>query len=281
MQIAITGASGFIATSIQKVLKPEQFQFVALNRNESDEIWIKKLQQCQVVINLAGAPVIQRWTKKNRQAILNSRIQTTRRIVSLLNGMKGGPELLISGSAIGIYPDSGNEVQNEDSRKTGDGFLTSVVQQWESEAQQLTNGNIRLIIARIGVVIGQEGGLLKKTLPLFKMGLGGKIASGEQALSFIHINDIVKAFQFFIENKGTTGIYNLVAPNWVNNAEFTRALARAVHRPAIFPVPAFALKFLYGKAAQIMINGEKVYPKRLLSEGFVFKFPTIEGALKQ
>lgn len=281
MVIAITGASGFIATSIVNKLKIDGVEYIALNRNDADDVWQSTLGRAQVVINLAGAPVIQRWTKRNRLTILNSRVNTTARIVSILNRLEKGPELLISASAIGIYPDKGHELLTEESTQTGHSFLTHVVQQWEREALKLNNSTTRLVIARIGVVIGQGGGLLKKTLPLFKLGLGGKIASGKQTLSFIHVDDILRAFQFFIESRESKGIYNLVAPGFTSNAEFTRVLAKVVKRPAIFTVPAFALKLLYGKAAQIMINGEKVYPERLLKEGFEFKFPTIESALNE
>jgi len=279
MKIALTGASGFIANSIQSKINLNDVEFVSLNRNETNNIWRQKISECQVVINLAGSPVIQRWTAKNKQTILDSRISTTRRLVTLLNELKSGPELLISASAIGIYPDKGEKVMTEIDYETGDGFLSEVVQQWEQEAMQLTNRNTRLAIMRIGVVLGKEGGLLKQTLPLFKLGLGGKIASGNQALSFIHIDDLVAAVQFFIEKKEAQGIYNMVAPHLTTNAEFTRVLAKTLKRPAPFFVPAFALKMLYGKAAQIMINGEKVYPEHLLNEGFVFRFPEIDAAL--
>ena len=281
MIIAITGASGFIASSVRKMMKTEGAEYIPLKRDEPDEIWEYKLMKAQVVINLAGAPVIQRWTKKNKAHILNSRVHTTKRLVTILNRIQNAPELMISASAIGIYPDKGNEIMTESSLQTGDSFLSEVVKKWELAASELSNSAVRLVIARIGVVIGKDGGLLKKTLPLFILGLGGKIASSKQALSFIHIEDIVRAFQFFIENRNTNGIFNLAAPNITTNAEFTRALAKAVKRPAFFTVPAFALKLLYGKAAQIMINGEKVYPKRLLEEGFEFKYATIESALNE
>lgn len=281
MLIAITGASGFIATSIKEKFRIEDAQFISLKRNETDDEWNRKLQQANVVINLAGSPVIQRWTKKNKKIILESRVNTTRRLVNLLNQLENGPELFISASAIGIYPDKGADVLTEDSSLTGDGFLSQVVKNWEAAARNLKTQNTRLVIARIGVVIGLNGGLLKKTLPLFKLGLGGKIASGKQALSFIHIDDIVRAFQFFIEHSKTRGVYNLVAPNLTTNAEFTRTLSKALKRPAIIPVPAFALKVLYGKASHIMINGEKVYPKKLVDDGFQFSHPTIESAIQK
>ena len=282
MLIAITGASGFIATSISKKMKIEDVNYVFLKRDETDAEWQKKLIAPEVIINLAGAPVIQRWNKKNRKKIFGSRVTTTKRIVKLLNTMPEDiqPKLLISASAIGIYPDKGDEVHNEYSQHIGHSFLSEVVLQWEKEALNLTHPKIRLVIPRIGVVLGKDGGLLKKTLPIFKLGLGGKIASGKQALSFIHIDDLVGAFKFFIENNKTKGVYNLVVPSMATNNEFTRTMGRILKRPTMIPVPAFALKLIYGQASRIMINGEKVYPAKLISEGFKFNYPGIQDVLQ-
>lgn len=283
MIIAITGASGFIAKSLKKSPLFYNIHFVSLNRSQSEEHWKELLKNSQVVINLAGAPVIKRWTQKNKTQILNSRIETTRKLVSVLNQLPQteSPELFISASAIGIYPDKGTELLDEHSTQRGDSFLSEVVEQWENEARMLTSPFIRLVITRIGIVLGKEGGLLKKTLPLFKVGLGGKIGQGHQAFSFIHVNDVAKAIRFFIENKKTTGVYNLVAPNNINNTQFTKTLAKSLHRPAFIPVPAFALNILYGEASRIMVNGEKVYPARLINAGFQFDYPTIEKAISE
>lgn len=283
MKIALTGASGFLASNLKEKLFGGKAEFLILNRDQNDDAWEKIILNSDVVINLAGAPVIQRWTEKNKQIIFDSRIRTTRRLVNILNQLQAnqGPSLFISGSAIGIYPDTGEQVHDEFRNFTGNNILTEVVDAWESEARELTNQNIRLVITRIGVVLGIGGGLLKKTLPLFKLGLGGRIASGEQAISFISIDDLVNAFRFFIENENTQGIYNLVAPHWVSNSAFTKEMGNQLNRPVLFPVPAFVLKMIYGKAADIMINGEKVFPKHLLDEGFIFKFPSIDSALKK
>lgn len=280
MNIAITGASGFIASKLREQLWPGKTVWMSLNRDASDTAWEQVIMAADVIINLAGAPVIQRWTPLNRKRILGSRVQTTRRLVSILNRMDSKrPRLLVSASAIGIYPGLGEKVNTENDCEKGEGFLSEVVQQWEHEALKLENKNTRLVIMRIGVVLGLGGGLLKQILPLFKRGLGGKIASGKQALSFIHIDDLVAAVKFFIEKKDTEGIYNLVAPHWVSNQYFTRKMAAMLRKQAKFTVPALALRILYGKAANIMIHGEKVYPERLLKEGFEFRYPTIGNAL--
>lgn len=282
MNIAITGASGFIAKALKSSEYFSNINFIALSRSDNDEKWEEIIENANVVINLAGAPVIKRWSKKNKTEILKSRIDTTRKLVSILNKTprNKGPKLFISGSAIGIYPDNSSELLDELSTQRGNSFLSEVVEKWENEARELTASHIRLVITRIGVVLGKNGGLIKKTLFLFKYGLGGKIGTGRQAFSFIHINDLVLAIRFFIDNAKTSGTYNLVSPNSTNNINFTKAMGKALHRPTLIPVPAFALRTIYGKAARIMINGEKVYPARLLNDGFVFKFATIEQAVE-
>jgi uncharacterized protein len=282
MKIALTGSSGFIATHLQKALFNGNANFAHLKRNQSDLEWKELINNADVVINLAGAPVIQRWTVKNRKTIEESRTLTTRRLVNILNQIPASqvPKLLISASAIGIYPNDSPIVHDEQSNETGDSFLSEVVGKWEQEARELTNYATRLVIMRIGVVLGKEGGLIAKVLPLFRLGLGGRIGNGNQTLSFIHIDDIVNAVQFFIENKNSTGTYNLVAPNITTNELFTRVLAKKLKRKAVLPVPAFALKLLYGQAAQIMIKGENVYPAHLLADGFRFKYPNIGSAIE-
>lgn len=280
MKIAISGASGFIGMSIKEKWPDKQAEFVALKRDETDEVWTQKIAEADVVINLAGSPVVQRWTVKNMQTILNSRVETTRRIVRIMNNSTYKKQkVFVSASAIGIYPDVGIMAHSEDSTHRGTSFLSEVVIAWEQEAEQLANPKARLVITRIGVVIGNGGGLLKKTKPLFKLGLGGRISSGKQFMSFIHIDDLVNAVHFLVNNAKSKGVYNLVAPKLTTNAEFTKVLSRMIRRPAILPVPAFALRILYGNAADILINGEKVFPQRLLDAGYNFIYPTIRKAL--
>lgn len=279
--IAISGASGYISRSIQENALFNNYSFIKLSRNEPEQIWKEKISNADIVLNLAGAPVIKRWTLTNKVEILESRTKTTQKIVSIINQLPPqiSPKLLISASAIGIYPDNNTKLLDEQSSKRGNTFLSEVVDKWEKEANKLQQIKTRLIIMRIGIVLGKNGGLLKKTLPLFKFGLGGKIASGNQAFSFIHINDLIKTVHFFIENKNTSGIYNIVAPQITNNTNFTKALGKALKRPVVIPVPAFALKLIFGKASQILINGESVYPTRLIKSAFTFDYPNIEIAI--
>ena len=282
MRIAITGSSGFIATSFKNKNTLNNVEFFNLKRDQSDEEWKAKIQKSDVVMNFAGAPVVQRWNEKNKRVIMNSRVKTTQRIVHIINELpkNEAPRLLISASAIGVYPQNIGGEYNEDTPETGNDFLADVVKEWERVAHELNNPATRLVMPRIGVVLGAGGGMLKMVAPLFKLGLGGKLASGKQGVSFIHIDDVVRAFQFFIDSDKADGIYNLTAPHPVTNKHFTKAMAKTLKRPAIFPVPAFAIRLVFGKAASVVINGGLVYPKNLPQDGFGFKYPEIEKALK-
>ncbi|MDA3881083.1 MAG: TIGR01777 family oxidoreductase [Prolixibacteraceae bacterium] len=281
MKIALTGSSGFLATSFKKMNSLTNVEFFNLKRNESDKQWKEAIQQCDVVMNFAGAPVVQRWTKKNKQIILDSRVNTTRRIVRIINDLPEdkAPGLLISASAIGIYPQTIGDKYDESTKKTGNNFLAEVVMEWENAARELKNPATRLVLPRIGVVLGSDGGMLKMVAPLFKLGLGGKLGSGRQGVSFIHINDLVRALQYFIEKDGMFGVYNVTSPHPITNKRFTKSLAKVLKRPAFVPVPAFAIRLVFGEAARVVTKGSLVYPKNLLSEGFDFEFQEIDEAL--
>jgi uncharacterized protein (TIGR01777 family) len=229
-----------------------------------------------VIINLAGAPIIQRWTKSYKKLLFESRIETTRKLAMALAMMKKKPTVFISASAVGIYPEGGP--YTEETSALDQGFLGSLCQMWELEAKTAQK-HCRLVIFRIGIVLDAKGGALPKMLPAFKLGMGGKIASGKQGFSWIHIADLVNAFDFVINNDNANGVVNLTAPEPLSNAEFTKILARVMKRPALFPVPSFILKLLYGEAAITLTSGQLVLPGKLKSMGFLFRFPSLEPAL--
>ncbi len=279
MKIAFTGGSGFIASHFKS--KHKDYDFVDLKRDKPVDDWIEKLSTSDVVINLAGAPIFQKWNAENRSIIEQSRVQTTRKLVTCLNEMgKDVPQLLISGSAIGIYSNEGNRLITEDKPIYGTNFLSEVVKKWEAETNHLNNSLVRLVIPRIGIVLGNKGGIIKQMKPFFKLGLGGELASGKQKMAFIHIDDLVNAFRFFIEKQNTSGIYNMVSPTIVSNKEFTSQFAHALHRWVFLPIPSFVLKILFGESAEIMLKGEWVEPKRLLETNFEYQYPKLEEALK-
>ncbi|HWS01239.1 MAG TPA: TIGR01777 family oxidoreductase [Prolixibacteraceae bacterium] len=282
MKIVITGGTGFLGRHLSSYLVALGHEIVLIQRSDlmkgADQI-SKLVKSSDVLINLAGSPVIKRWTTENRKEMLDSRLNTTNMLVGALTRLSPGdrPSIFLSASAIGIY-DSIN-VHNESSVSYDNNFLADVCRAWEGCLEPLGNLNTRVCIMRIGIVLGRDGGMLKKLIPLFKAGLGGKIGSGKQAFSFIHYLDFCKAVHFLITNEACKGIFNLTAPEFSNNETLTRILAAACHRPAFFTVPEAFLKIIYGEAAVSMISGQSVYPQHLLDCGFKFLFPDLNSAV--
>ena len=280
MKIAIAGASGFIGKNIIKTFLEKNWQIIEINRKDfslTQDEFIEKIADSDCVINLAGAPILRRWTFSYKKVLFESRIITTRKIRLAIAAMKNKPQLFISTSAVGFYPEGGPF--SESDRSYFPSFLADLCRDWENEALLIEN-DCRLVIFRFGVVLDKSDGALTKMLPMFKMGIGGKIGNGQQGFSWIHINDLINAYVFVIENKTCKGIFNLTAPVPISNSEMTKALSVSLNRPAFFRVPASILKLIYGEAAITIIEGQKVIPKRLQEAGLVFLFPDIAGALK-
>lgn len=267
MKIAITGASGFIGSHLRRRFKNHR----VIKRDDSIDNISKKLAGIDCLINLAGAPIVKRWTDEYKKILWNSRIGTTKKLVAAME--KEAPRIFISVSAVGIYPD--NRECDEDCVGISDDFLGRLASQWEKEARKAV---CPTAIFRFGMVLGKDGGALKKMLLPFKLGLGGPIGSGSMVMSWIHIDDLINAISFVIE-RGLSGIFNGVSPNPVTNKEFSKALGQALKRPAIIPIPTFFLKILYGDASVVLTASKIVYPKRLIQEGFRFEHPLIQEAL--
>ena len=268
MKIAMTGASGFIGTRLMERLGDDA-RAVSLRGN------LDLLSGSDAVVHLAGEPVSQRWTKAARKKIRSSRVEGTRRLVDAMR--PNPPSVLVSASAVGYYGSRGDEVLTETSHPADD-FLGEVCQEWEHEARKAQEFGARVVCLRNGVVLG-KGGALEKMLPPFKLGLGGKIGDGKQWMAWIHVADVIGLIEFALSSPQVTGAVNATAPNPVTNAEFTRELAAALHRPAIFPVPKFALHLLFGDMAQIVYASQRVIPEAALEAGYEFRFPTLNGAL--
>jgi uncharacterized protein len=276
MKIAIAGVTGFVGVHLNDYLQQSGHEVVAVTRNHFKFSVLnlsRYLQGVDAVINLSGSPVINRWTKKNRAIILQSRVETTSKLVEAISVMTEKPNIFINASAIGIY-DYVN-LHSEHSEMFGENFLSQVVQQWEDAAFSAKETINRVCIARLGVVFGADGGAFPKLALPFKWGVGGRIGNGKQAVSFIHINDVVRAFEHLLTSNSASGIYNFTAPNYTTNGEMSKALATSLGKPMWFTVPLAMLKIVYGKASQVIVGGEKVIPKRLLDEGFTFNFPDI------
>jgi uncharacterized protein (TIGR01777 family) len=267
MTIAITGASGFIGRRLIEKLGPEA-RPVSLRGN------LDAIAGADAVVHLAGEPVAQRWTKDAREKIRSSRVDGTRRLVDQMRA--NPPRVLVSASAVGYYGSRGDETLTESSRPADD-FLGEVCAQWEREALKAEEFGVRVVCLRNGLVLGHGGGLEKMLLP-FKLGAGGKIGDGRQWTSWIHLEDTVGLIEFALSSS-LQGPVNATSPNPVTNEEFTRELAAALHRPAIFPVPKFALHLLYGDMAQIVYASQRVIPEAALRAGYAFRFPNLKDAL--
>jgi uncharacterized protein (TIGR01777 family) len=280
MRIAMSGASGFVGTFLSRRFVENAHEVVAITRQtiQDESALLATLKGCDAVINLAGASISERWTPSHKEAMISSRLDTTRAIVQAMKAMQTPPKTLISTSAVGIY-EAGKE-HDETSDEFDTGFLGNLASEWEEEALAVKEAGVRVAIFRFGVVLGKDGGALGQMVPIFKLGLGGVLGDGVQGFSWIHIEDLYRAYAMLLEDASKSGVYNLTAPTPVSNAELTKALGKALGRPTFLPVPSFALKLKFGEGASILLEGSKVYPKRLLDEGFSFFYPDINQALE-
>ena len=291
MRILISGASGLIGTSLCEHLSQQGHDVVKLVRraarapheiswNPADgEIPHDAMQNVDAVINLAGAGVgDKRWTKRYKREILQSRLDATQTLVKAISTSSTTPKVFLNASAIGFYGDRKAEVVDETSI-AGSGFLADVVTAWEAAAMPLQASGVRVALLRTGLVLTPKGGAFAKLLPLFKLGLGGQIGNGQQYWSFISLTDEVRAIEFLLTHP-VSGPVNLTAPHPVTNKEATRALAKLLRRPALLPVPAFALRIVIGEFAEDITTGACIKPKVLSDAGFTWLHPSIDLAIK-
>ncbi|MDP9114587.1 MAG: TIGR01777 family oxidoreductase [Acidobacteriota bacterium] len=276
MKVAITGGSGFIGRAIAERLRASGHVVTAVSLRTPPRSEL--FEGCGAVVHLAGEPVAQRWTAAAKERIMNSRVQGTQSLVAALR--KQPPAVLISASAIGYYGSRGDEILTEES-SPGAGFLAQVAMAWEQEAVTAEEFGVRVVTPRIGVVLGRGGGALAKMALPFRFGVGGRLADGKQWTSWIHLDDLAALVEFSIANAALRDAVNAVAPSPVTNATFTRELAAALHRPAVFPVPAAALKFLMGEMSQIVLASQRVIPEAASRAGFQFRFKEVDEALRQ
>ncbi len=300
--IIITGGSGFVGSSLVSSLQqkdPQIAKIFILTRDKScaakksrfddDKVeYAESLDHFQdsakidIIINLAGEPIAdKRWGNEQKTRLRQSRINTTRDVIQLIARLKTKPQTLISASAIGYYGSQDPDEQLDEDSKPHEEFTHFLCKDWENEAKKAEKYGVRVCLTRFGVILGKNGGALKKMLTPFKFGLGGKIASGGQMMSWIHLTDVVRAITFLINNEDCNGEYNLCAPNAVSNKKFTKSLSAALHRPAFFDMPLVMVKILFGEMGETLLaKGQNVYPRKLLDEGFNFRYRRIDAALK-
>lgn len=292
MHILITGGTGLIGANLIPKLKPNGI--TALTRNVSmaerelgNKVTlissltdIQNLNDFDVVINLAGEPIVdKKWTSKQKAVIEQSRWQLTEDLVALFAASEFPPELLISGSAIGYYGRQGDELIDEDFNQPHDEFSHQLCQRWEQLALKAESEATRVCILRTGIVITRRGGALMKMVPAFRMGLGGPVGDGKQYMSWIHLEDMLNGIIHLIEHSECRGIFNFTSPNPVTNNEFSQTLASAMHRPCVMRMPEFAMRMMMGEMADLILYGQRVIPKRLQQSGFEFQYPELEHAL--
>ena len=303
VKIAITGATGFVGSRLVQKLNAENHQIIVLTRNvikaqrifpsltfpnlefvtympkDSGE-WQESISGCDAVINLAGEPIAERWTAQQKQEILESRQLGTRKIVEAIAKAAVKPKVLVSGSAIGYYGTSETAVFEETS-PSGSDFLAQVCQNWEAEAVKAKEFGVRLAILRIGIVLANGGGALAKMMGPFQFFAGGPIGNGRQWFSWIHRDDLVNLIVEAVTNEQMSGVYNATAPNSVTMKQFCENLGEAINRPSWLPVPEFALELLLGDGAMVVLEGQKVLPKKAQTLGFQFQYPDLKLALKE
>lgn len=284
MKIALSGYRGFIGSALEKELVHNGNEVIRLGRDAlydyKGKFLREKLAGVDAVVHVAGAPILTRWTRKNREIIFNSRVKTTQNLISAIRMIPKAeqPRIFISASAVGIY-ESGIEHTEESTRYAGH-FASQVTAAWE-EASASLSPEIRRVVFRIGVVIDRNSQMIKQLRLPFKLGLGGPIGTGKQPMPFIHLQDVTGAINWALENDSTRGVYNLTAPEITDNHTFSRLLARCYHRPAWIRVPGFLLVLIFGKAAQLVLDSPAVVPARLLRDGYTFRFPVLEAALRE
>jgi uncharacterized protein (TIGR01777 family) len=296
MQFFLIGGTGFVGTPLIRHLLKNGHTVTALIRRAAkaenlppgttpslgDPLetgsWQEQAAASDVIINLAGKPIMTKWTGKAREEIMASRIRSTRMAVEAIPRDRAPGMTLINANAVGYY-EVGDAVVAENG-PAGKGFLAEVAKAWQVEAEEGAKKGARVVIARLGAVLGRGGGVLGQMLPPFQLGLGGRLGSGRQWFSWIHIHDLCKAFLFAAERKEISGPVNVCAPNPVTNRELTRTLSRILSRPAVLPVPGFILRLAIGDAAEIALEGQRVIPSVLEKTGFAFDYPTLEEALR-
>ena len=289
-KVLVSGSSGLIGSALLPALKASGYEVVCLGRGKSGNGRIgwdparplapESVSGFDAVIHLAGESIASRWTESKKKAIRDSRVLGTRHLAEALARAASPPRVLISASAIGFYGDRDDEILREDSASGGSGFLPEVCREWEAAARPAADAGIRTVQLRTGVVLSREGGALRKMLLPFRMGIGGRIGSGRQWMSWIHIHDWVGAVQHILKNDLLQGPVNMVAPKPVTNLEFTKTLASVLSRPAIFPVPAFAAKLAFGEMAEdVLLASQRVEPARLVTSGYPFQYSELGKAL--
>jgi len=298
MRVLVTGGTGFVGRALIPKLLEQGHQAAVLTRSATHVsdfppavnlvrgdparpgAWQDEAARCEAVINLAGSAIYRRWNGAEKKVIRDSRILTTRHLVQALSARRGKETVLLSASGVGYYGFTGEEELDENGPAGAD-FLAGLSADWEKEARVAESAGVRVALCRFGIVLGKGGGALGKMLPAFRLGLGSPLGSGRQWFPWIHLEDLVRVLLYLLEQREISGPVNCTAPHPVRNLEFTRALSKALRRPSFLPaVPGFALKAALGEFGNVLLQGQRAVPARLLQHGFAFRFPEIDATLR-
>lgn len=296
MKIAITGGTGFVGKALTNLLLAEGHQVYILTRSKkkSDNAvtyvtWLQEgarpeevLEGIDGIVNLAGTSINEgRWSKEQKQKIYMSRMKATDEVLRIIEALHVKPQVLVNASAIGIYPTSKHKTYTEQSNERGNDFLAETVINWEAKAKQAEKFGVRVAYGRFGVILGKDEGALPLMALPYKLFVGGKIGSGKQWLSWVHVKDVANALYFALTSEDLEGPFNVTAPRPLRNDEFGRVLGEVLSRPHLVPVPSFALRTVLGEKSQLVLEGQQVIPEVLLQHGFHFEYPTAKEALSQ
>lgn len=292
MDVVVSGATGLVGSALSKELEGKGHRVIALSHSKpSSEDTIRwdpsggqidgsRLEGVDAVVHLAGENIVGRWTEEKKRKILDSRVQGTHLLAETIAGLSKKPKAMVCASAIGYYGDRGNELLREESGP-GDAFLSKVVEEWEAAAEPAREADIRVANLRFGIVLSPEGGALGTTLPLFKLGAGGKVGSGKQWWSWVALDDVAGALVHALEDEDVEGPVNVASPNPMTNAEYTKILGDVLNRPTFLPAPAPALRLALGEVAdELLLASARVEPAKLRDTGYEFRYPELEGALR-
>lgn len=286
MIIGITGGTGFIGGAVRQAALAHGDEVILFSRRGGEGRRRFSLsapldvEGCEGLVHLAGESIIGLWTRDKRRKILESRVEGTRRLVEGIAAARVKPRVLVSASAIGFYGDTGEQIADDDA-PAGSGFLAEVAQAWEAEAQKAEDYGVRVVTLRIGFVLGRNGGAMKLIKPVFQAGLGGRLGSGQQWMSCIEVDDLAAMAVECLHNEKISGAINAVMPEPATNALFTKEAARAAHRLALLPAPAFALRLALGDLSHLMLDSQRIIPKRFMELGFPYRFRSVGAAMDE
>jgi len=281
LKIAICGKSGLVGSKLESFFSSMNNDVIGVKiRDEiSVEDVAKQIEKCDVLINLSGVSILGRWDDEYKKKLYESRIDTTKKLVDAIGLCSEKPKLFLNASAVGIY-DSFHS-HKDGSQKYADDFLSHLCRDWEAEARRAGNFGVRNVQMRFGVIYAKEGGAIQKMLPPFKFALGGIVGNGEQIVSWIHLQDLVKAVYFIIKTPDINGAINFTAPYPISNKEQTKIMGKLLNRPTFLPIPAFVLKLIFGEGSTVMLDSKEVYPTKLLESGFTFEYGDFEDAFQE